>query len=127
MVTLLEDAGQGGPSKAELSAGLARIRRRRWGLWSVLLTYLPAIWLSLKITESDRKTAVVFGVWVAMAAVAGCVAAAARCPRCGNYFHLLGLTPVWVRKCLHCGLGLTADKDKGAGARGQGPGAGGPS
>lgn len=102
----------------DFSEGLVRIRRRRWLLWTVLLTYLPAIWLSLKVTESDRKTAVVFGIWVAMAAVAGCVAAAARCPRCGNYFHLMGLTPVWVRKCLHCGLGLTADKVEGTRGKG---------
>ncbi|MBI5017200.1 MAG: hypothetical protein HZB55_17175 [Deltaproteobacteria bacterium] len=113
------DAEGTAPSEAELSAGLSVIRRRRWYLWAVLLTYLPAIWLSLEITESDRKTAVVFGVWVAMAAVAGAVVAAARCPRCGNYFHLMGLMPVWVRKCLHCGLGLTVDKRAKGGPAGK--------
>ena len=110
MATEVPPRQEGEPNAAEISAGLALIRRRRWTLWGVLLTYLPAIWLALKITESDRKTAVVFGVWVAMAAAAGCAAAAARCPRCGNYFHLMGLTPVWVRKCLHCGLPLRADR-----------------
>jgi hypothetical protein len=106
-------AGETGASPQDLEQGLAVIRRRRWYLWTVLLTYLPAIWLSLEITQSDRKTAVVFGVWVAMAAVTGSLVAAVRCPQCGNYYHLLGLMPVWVRKCLHCGLRLTADKGNG--------------
>jgi hypothetical protein len=92
-----------------LAEGLRRIRRKRWFLWSVFLTYLPAIWVSLKLTGSDRKTAIVFGVWVVLAAVAGGLVAFARCPRCGNYFHMKGLVPVWVRRCLHCELHLKAD------------------
>lgn len=89
--------------------GLRKIRRRRWLLWSIFLTYLPAIWLSLRITGSDRKTAVVFGVWVLLAAVAGGLVAFARCPRCGNYFHMKGLVPVWVRRCLYCRLHLKGE------------------
>ncbi|MBI5443984.1 MAG: hypothetical protein HY900_22595 [Deltaproteobacteria bacterium] len=91
----------------ELAPRLAALRKRRWCLWAVFLTYLPAIWLSLKLTGSDSATAVVFGVWVALAAVAGGLAAFARCPRCGEYYHIKGLMPVWVRRCLHCGLSLT--------------------
>jgi hypothetical protein len=96
-------------SKA-LAPGLSRLRRKRWFLWSVLLTYVPAIWLALELTGSDSGALVVFVLWIAMAAVAGALAAFSRCPRCGEYFHVKGLMPVWVRKCLHCGLRLTADR-----------------
>lgn len=107
------DPSEPAPAPApDLARGLARIRRRRWALWAVFLTYLPAIWLSLRLTGSNRVTAVVFGVWVLLAAVAGSFAAFARCPGCGNYFHLLGLMPMWVRRCLHCDLGLKADKGR---------------
>jgi hypothetical protein len=94
---------------AAIAEGLAGIRKRRWCLWAVILTYIPAIWLSLEITGSDRKTAVVFGVWVLLAAAASGAAAFSRCPRCGNYYHMMGLVPVWVRKCLHCGLPLKGE------------------
>lgn len=94
----------------ELSLGLARLRKRRWCLWAVFLTYLPAIWLSLRLTGSDRATAVVFALWIALAAAAGGFAAFARCPRCGEYYHIKGLMPVWVRNCLHCGLPLKGEE-----------------
>ncbi len=94
----------------DIAAGLSKLRRKRWFLWSVFLTYVPAIWLSLRLTRSDKATGVVFAVWVVLAAVAGTIAGFGRCPRCGNYFHMKGLMPVWVRKCLHCDLSIRADK-----------------
>jgi hypothetical protein len=33
-----------------------------------------------------------------------------KCPRCGNYFHLHGMTLLILRKCLHCQLHINADK-----------------
>ena len=91
-------------------SGLTRIRRRRWILWGTLLGYLPAIWLSLRITRSDAATGVVFGVWFAVLLVASCTASFAACPRCGNYFHVHGFVPLFTRRCLHCGLHVCADK-----------------
>ena len=95
---------------SDIAAGLGKIRKRRWFLWLVFLTYVPAVWLSLRWTRSDAITAVVFGFWVVLAAVAGVRVGFARCPRCGNYYHTKGLLPVWVRKCLHCNLSIRADK-----------------
>ncbi len=97
-------------ASTDIASGLAKIRRRRWALWTVFLTYIPAIWVTLRITESDWYAGAVLVVWVIMAAVAGGFAAFARCPWCGDYYHIKGLTPVWVRKCLHCGLPLNADR-----------------
>lgn len=90
--------------------GLRKIRKRRWFLWAVILVYVPAIWLSLTLTHSDRKTAVVFGVWCIVLTIAVFFVTTARCPRCGNYFHVYGITPLYLRRCVHCRLPITADK-----------------
>lgn len=103
-------------SDASLAKGLARVRRRRWFLWGMILIYLPAIWTSLRLTGSDSRTAVVFAVWFVFLLVASCTASFARCPRCGNYFHVHGFVPLFARRCVHCGLHLTADRRAAKGA-----------
>jgi len=95
---------------SKYASGLSRLRRRRWFFWVVILIYLPSIWLSLRITNSDRQTAKVFVVWLVLVFVSCLFAAAGKCPRCGNLFHVNGLTPLFLRRCLHCGLHITADK-----------------
>ena len=64
----------------ELAEGLRIIRRRRWYLWGLLLVYIPAIWISLEMTGSDRKTAYVFAVWFVLvfAAILAAAVAPAR-------------------------------------------------
>ncbi len=69
-------------SDGNISAGLARVRRKRWYLWALLIAYLPAIWLSLRITRSDAATGVFFGIWCIGVLVCSCVAALAACPHC---------------------------------------------
>lgn len=97
---------------AQLAAGLRIIRRRRWFLWSLIIVYVPAVWTSLTLTRSDRATAVVFGVWLVLLIIAVCFVTSARCPRCGNLFHMHGFTPLYLRKCLHCQLHISADRKK---------------
>ena len=94
-----------------ISAGLARIRRRRRFFWILVVVYLPSIWLSLRITHSDSFTAVIFLVWFALVIVGSCLVCFSPCPRCGNYFHMSGFMPVWLRRCIHCQLHLRADRD----------------
>lgn len=94
----------------ELAKGLRTIRRRRWFLWGLLLVYIPAIWISLEVTGSDRKTACVFAVWFVLVFAAILAAAVVRCPRCGIPFHLSGVLPLFFRSCRHCGLPLDADR-----------------
>jgi hypothetical protein len=98
------------PSAAELSAGLALIRRRRWYLWSALLVYLPAMLLTLELSDSMHAFLWVFGIWFFLSFILAFVAALAPCPRCGNYFHMHGMTLLYWRKCLHCQLHLCADR-----------------
>ena len=95
---------------SQYAAGLAKLRRRRWFFWGVILVYIPAIWLSLELTNSDRQTFKVFAVWFLFIIVSSMLAATGRCPRCGHYFHVNGFIPLYLRRCLHCGLHITADK-----------------
>ena len=117
MTEVLADRSPTEPQAEDFSAyapGLKRLRRRRWFLWITILVYLPAIWLSLRLTHSDRATFKVFLVWMAFTGVAAYLTAFTRCPRCGNFFHMRGLTPLYLRKCLHCELHLTADRQPDA-------------
>lgn len=96
----------------ELGPGLRIIRRRRWYLWGVIFIYLPLMWITLQFTSAFNPTALVFGVWFILLLVIALFAAVARCPQCGNYFHVNGMTFLCLRKCLHCQLHLTADRQK---------------
>jgi hypothetical protein len=98
------------PTVAELSPGLRRIRRRRWSLWSVILLYLPLMWSTLHISSSFPVRAAVFAGWFLLLLGTALVAALARCPACGNYFHVHGLTFLCLRQCLHCRLHVCQDK-----------------
>lgn len=93
-----------------LRKGLKIIRRRRWYLWLVILVYLPLMGITLKITQSISGAVPVFGLWVGAVLGCGLYSAYARCPRCGNYYHVHGLTLIYLRRCLHCQLHLSADK-----------------
>ncbi len=95
---------------AGFGPGLSIVRRRRWYLWGVILVYVPAMWLTLRISPTYRAVEIVFGIWFILLFVAATISALARCPRCGNYFHMHGMTLLYLRKCLHCGLHVSADK-----------------
>jgi hypothetical protein len=93
-----------------LSPGLAKIRKRRWLLWFVLIIYLPTMWATQKITQSFQDSLPVFFIWFVVLLSVTAFSAVAKCPRCRNYFHVNGMTLLYLRYCLHCQLHLTADK-----------------
>ena len=94
----------------DFGPGLRRIRKRRLFVWGIIIVYLPAMWTTLRLTESFKAAATVFLVWLFLLCVVVTMAAVARCPRCGNYFHMHGMTLLLLRKCLHCQLHVNADK-----------------
>ena len=96
--------------RAVLGRGLAKVRRRRWLLWSVLIVYLPTMWTTQKITHSFNDSLPVFFIWFLVLLAVMAFSAVVRCPRCGNYFHVNGMILLYLRNCLHCQLHLTADK-----------------
>ncbi|GFO57234.1 hypothetical protein GMSM_42410 [Geomonas sp. Red276] len=98
------------PAPVPLSPGLQRIRRRRWFLWLVLLGYLPLMWVTQRITHSFERSLPVFFIWVGILIVVTSYSAVARCPRCRNYYHVNGMSLLYLRRCLHCQLPLNADR-----------------
>ncbi len=97
---------------AIMAAGLRKVRKRRWLLWSLILIYLPGIWSCLTLTGSDRATGLFFGIWLILLIIGVFFVTTAKCPRCGNLFHMHGITPLYLRNCLHCRLHICADKRK---------------
>ena len=98
------------PETVLLGPGLRAIRRKRWYLWVIILLYLPLMSAAMKVLPSFTSVMYVFGIWFLVMFVIALVAAVVRCPRCGNYFHLHGMTLLYLRKCLHCQLHLCEDK-----------------
>ena len=94
----------------DFAPGLKIIRRRRWYLWGLIALYLPLMLPLLDHGAALRTLAIVFLLWFVTVFSFALYAAVARCPRCGNYFHMHGMTLLYLRKCLHCHLHLTADK-----------------
>ncbi len=94
----------------ELGPGLKKVRRRRWWLWGVVLLYLPIMVPPVEMNWSLKATGIAFLLWYVLLFAAALYMALARCPHCGNYFHLHGLTYLPLRRCLHCQLHINADK-----------------
>jgi len=89
---------------------MKKTRRRRKFFFSVVLVYIPALLITYRISPTNMAMGSVFGIWVVMLIVATFVVAMSKCPRCGNYFHMHGITLLVLRKCLHCQLHVSDDK-----------------
>jgi hypothetical protein len=92
---------------ATLRRGLKAIRRRRWCLWMIILAYMPLMMLAMKMFNGVVGA---FLSWLVIMFAIAFFTALARCPRCGNYFHMNNMTLLYLRKCLHCQLHVSADK-----------------
>ncbi|MDA8430674.1 MAG: hypothetical protein M0T70_15590 [Geobacteraceae bacterium] len=88
---------------------LKKTRRRRKYFFGTVLIYIPALVITYRISPTNRAMGTVFGIWVIMLIIVTALAALSRCPRCGNYFHMHGITLLILRRCLHCQLHITND------------------
>ncbi len=95
-----------------LKRGLDIIRNRRLFFFGTVIAYMPFMWVVHKISPSFRSLAIAFGVWVLVLFLTALYSAVARCPRCGQYFHMNGMSLLYLRRCLHCQLHVNADKIK---------------
>jgi hypothetical protein len=91
-------------------AVLKKTRRRRKYFFATLLVYLPALLITNKISPTNKAMGTVFGIWVVALIITTFLAALSKCPRCGNYFHMHGMTLLILRKCLHCQLHISSDE-----------------
>ena len=89
---------------------LKKTRSRRKMFFGTVLIYIPALLITHKISPTNRAMGTVFVIWVVILIVATFLVALSRCPRCGNYFHMHGITLLILRKCLHCQLHISSDQ-----------------
>jgi hypothetical protein len=94
----------------EFSAGLKKVRQRRIMLWLIIAVYVPAMMISLQSAGGWNTVIKVFMIWLILLCVVVAFAVVVRCPECGNCFHTHGPTFFPVRRCVHCGLHVNADK-----------------
>ena len=109
------DVAIGVEESSLFAPGLAKIRRRRWLLWGVIIIYLPTMWITQKVTGSFHDSLPAFFIWFLILLLVMAVSAVVKCPRCGNYFHVNGIVLLYLRRCLHCQLHITADKTAAGG------------
>src|SRR6185369_4231498 len=89
---------------------LKKTRSRRKFFFGTVLVYIPALLITYQISPTNRAMGTVFGIWLVILIISTFLAALSKCPRCGNYFHMHGMTLLILRKCLHCQLHINADK-----------------
>ncbi|MEJ2470699.1 MAG: hypothetical protein P8Y91_07065 [Desulfuromonadales bacterium] len=100
------------PTAAELAAGLAKVRSRRWLLWLAILIYLPGLLVALELQASSRTLTWLFAAWILLLCVVVGLATVVKCPRCGKAYHTHGPTFLPLRRCVHCQLPINFDKNK---------------
>ena len=83
---------------------MKQTRRRRKYFFGTVLLYIPALLITYEISPTNRAMGTLFGIWVVVLIIVTFLVALSKCPRCGNYFHLHGMTLLILRKCLHCQL-----------------------
>ncbi len=94
------------------TSGLKQIRRRRQYFWATVILYMPLMLVANQISPTLRCMAITFCVWVLLLFAVTMYLALARCPVCGQYFHLRGMSFLPVRRCMHCQLHINDDKAK---------------
>lgn len=95
-----------------LREGLRKVRSRRWLLWLIIFVYIPGLVVAMGVGLPGSIMSKLFFLWVALLCVAVGMATVVKCPQCGNTFHTNGPTFLPVRKCVHCGLAVNADKHR---------------
>jgi hypothetical protein len=83
---------------------MKQTRRRRKYFFGTVMAYIPAILITYEISPTNRAMGTLFVLWLVVLIIVTFLVALSKCPRCGNYFHLHGMTLLVLRKCLHCQL-----------------------
>lgn len=104
-----EESKQTAVCDQTVASAVCRLRatqllRRRKMFYAIVILYLPLMWLTNRISPTMNSMVMAFIVWMALLFLITLYAALARCPRCGHYFHMHGMTLLFLRRCLHCQL-----------------------
>jgi hypothetical protein len=107
----LEERVESSPvDQVEYAKILKKTRSRRKFFFGTVLIYIPALLITYKIFPTNRAMGMLFGIWVVFLIISTFMVALSKCPRCGNYFHMQGMTLLILRKCLHCQLHISTDR-----------------
>lgn len=98
----MSGAGSGHP--------LSVIRKKRMFLFVTVLLYIPLLVVVHALWPTHKAMGIYFIVWLVALIYFTFNSALLRCPRCGNFFHMHGMTLLYLRKCLHCQLHINSDK-----------------
>jgi len=98
---------RGNATASASSTGFRSLRTKRRLFWLVLIVYLPMMLVSQKLFPGKHALVTTFFLWIGMLVFSALAAALARCPACGQTFHMNGMTFLPVRRCLHCGIHIT--------------------
>ena len=90
------------PDPVAFKQAMELIRRRRKYFFVTVIAYMPLMWLANKISPTFSSMAITFSIWVVVLFITALYSALARCPRCGHYFHMNGMSLLYLRRCLHC-------------------------
>jgi len=104
ILAVMDTSGQ--TDTGVFAVAMAMIRRRRKYFFATIIAYMPVMWLTNKIAPTFQSMAITFGIWVVLLFSTALYSALARCPRCGNYFHMHGMSLMYLRRCLHCQLSV---------------------
>ncbi len=85
---------------------ILKFRRKLFFLTVIL--YMPFMWAVNTVTPGLRSMSIAFACWVVVLFITALYSAVAKCPRCGHYFHMHGMSLLYLRRCLHCQLHVTA-------------------
>jgi len=96
------------PDPVAFKQAMDLIRRRRKYFFATIIVYMPLMWAANKVSPTFRSMAITFSVWVVVLFFTALYSALARCPRCGHYFHMNGMSLLYLRRCLHCQLHISS-------------------
>lgn len=105
-----ENNGMVEPGTAVLGHPLSVIRKRRMLLFITVLLYIPLLMVVHTLWPTHLAMGIYFVIWFVVLICCTAYSALLRCPGCGNFFHMHGMTLLYLRKCLHCQLHINADK-----------------
>jgi len=85
-----------------------RLLWKRRIFWLVLVIYLPMMLVSQQLFPGRQGLVAAFVAWLVLLVASALVLALTRCPACGKTFHMNGMSFLPVRRCLHCGVHVSA-------------------
>lgn len=94
-------------SQEQVTAGLAKIRRKHRWLAGIFIIYIPAVFVLYFLHLPNWLILGSAIVIICLGIVIGFVIGLSSCPACGKPFHVRGMGgSIFTGTCMHCGIAL---------------------